>query len=176
MEWPLELGFLSGDEQRRTEADISAAGVANPFIRDAQEAHAEEGHNVMALRFWQNHLSAGLHLPIVGGSDRHMLFPPAFPTTYVRRPSASEFEGKEGQDLGYEGIVAGVSEGGTFISRTPFAAQIDLHAIDEEGTRYPMGAELPRGGTWTIEARVSRAEGGLYGCGLGRSPARSRGW
>ena len=153
-------GFYMGTTSEELEADIEAAGTVNPYIRDAREANDTDGHNVMALRFWQNHLTAGVHLPIVGGSDRHMLFPPAFPTTYVRRPSAPSFDGKEGQDLGYEGIVAGVSEGGTFISRTPFAAQIDLHAIDEDGTAYPMGSELPRGGTWIIEARVSRADAG----------------
>ena len=130
-------------------------------MRSARDANDLDGHNVMALRFWQNHLTAGLHIPIVGGSDRHMLFPPAFPTTYVRKPSAEAFAARSGKALGYEGIVAGVSEGGTVVSRTPFATQIDMHAVDTDGTRYPLGAELPRGGTWRIEVRVSRASAGI---------------
>ncbi|MGB0588364.1 MAG: CehA/McbA family metallohydrolase [Myxococcota bacterium] len=154
-------GFYMGSSTEELEADIAAAGVANPFIRDARDANDTDGHNVMALRFWQNHLTAGRHIPVVGGSDRHMLFPPAFPATYVRKPTHPEFEGKEGHELGYEGIVAGVKEGGTFVSRTPFGAQVDLHAVDADGTRYPLGAELPRGGMWRIEVRVSRAFGGL---------------
>ena len=154
-------GFYMGSSEEELEADIQAAGVANPFVRDARSANEVDGHNVMALRFWQNHLSAGLHVPVVGGSDRHMLFPAAFPTTYVRRPSGEEFAGREGRALGYEGIVAGVKEGGTFVSRTPFAAQIDMEAVDLDGTCYPLGAELPHGGTWRIEVRVTRAFGGL---------------
>ncbi|MDP6945722.1 MAG: hypothetical protein QF464_16345, partial [Myxococcota bacterium] len=131
------------------------------YIEAAREANAVDGHNVMALRFWQNHLTGGIHIPIVGGSDRHMLFPPAVPATYVRKPADSAFEGLEGKALGYEGIVAGVKAGGTVISRSVFAAQVDLHAVDDDGTRYPLGAELPRRGTWRVEVRVSRASGGL---------------
>ena len=154
-------GFYMGSSSEELEADIEAAGGANPFVRGARDANDVDGHNVMALRFWHNHLTTGLHVPVVGGSDRHMLFPAAYPATYVRKPSDPVYADKEGHALGYEGIVAGVKEGGTFISRTPFGAQLDLHAVDTDGTRYPLGAELPHGGTWRIEARVSRAFGGV---------------
>jgi len=154
-------GFYLGSTTEELESDIAGAGLANPFVRDARDVGEADGHNVMAVRFWQNNLTAGLHLAIVGGSDRHMLFPPALPTTYVHKTTDPQFEGLEGHALGYEGIVAGVKARGTFVSRSPFGAQVDLAAVDEDGTRYPMGAELPRGGTWRIEARVSRASGGL---------------
>jgi hypothetical protein len=154
-------GFYMGSSTEELEADIAAAGVANPFVRDARDTNDTDGHNVMALRFWQNHLTTGLHVPVVGGSDRHMLFPAAFPATYVRKPAHPDYDAKEGHALGYEGIVAGVKEGGTFISRTPFGAQVDLHAVDADGARYPLGAELPHGGTWRVEVRVSRASGGV---------------
>ena len=133
--------------------------VENPYIRDAVEGLVGPG-NDHSLRFWQNHLTAGVHVPLIGGGDRHMLLPAGMPTTYVRRPSSPEFAGLEGRELGYEGIIQGIREGGTFVSRSTFGAQIDLHAESTDGDRYPLGSALPHQGPWTIHARVARAGGG----------------
>lgn len=153
-------GFYLGSSEEELDHDIDGSGVENPFIRDAW-AHASAGsHNAMAVRFWQNHLTAGLHVAPIGGSDRHMIFPAGLPTTYVRRPDAhADLQGK---DLGWQGVVAGLHDGGTFVSRSPFGAQVVMEAIGPDGDVHPMGAELPGAGPWTIRIRVGRAEGGLF--------------
>lgn len=152
-------GFYIGSTLEELDADVGA-GTENPFIRDAL-LNSGGGFNDKALRFWQNHLTAGRHVAIVGGSDRHMIVPAALPATYVHKPSAPEFADLDGPALGYQGIVEGVREGGTFISRSPFGAQVVLEAVGPDGTRHPMGAELPGPGPFDIVIRVSRAQGGL---------------
>ncbi|MGM0577931.1 MAG: CehA/McbA family metallohydrolase [Myxococcota bacterium] len=167
-------GFNMGTSDEDLEDSIAGAGEENPFIRDAQTAGG--GNNGKALRLWRNHLTAGIHVAVIGGSDRHMLVPAGLPTTYVRRPSDAEFDGLEGPDLGWEGVVAGFHEGGTFISRSTFGPQVDLEAVDGEGQSYGMGAALPHGGTWTVRVRVSRAVGGVLRLVAGpRKPAETDG-
>jgi hypothetical protein len=153
-------GFYLGSTLEELDGDVAGAGVENAFSRDALEG-GTGGINSKGMRFWQNHLTAGIHIPAVGGSDRHMIVPAALPTTYVRRPSDPKFDGLEGPALGMEGIVAGIAEGGTFISRSPFGPQIDLHAEGPDGTLFPLGSELPGVGTYRIHIRVSRADGGI---------------
>ncbi|PJB46750.1 MAG: hypothetical protein CO108_05225 [Deltaproteobacteria bacterium CG_4_9_14_3_um_filter_63_12] len=152
-------GFASGSTLEGLDADVAANGVENPFIRDAI-LNGGSGFNDKALRFWQNHLSHGLHIPVVGGSDRHMIVPAGIPTTYVHHPRDPAFDGLEGQALGYPGIIKGISEGSTFISRSPFGPQVELEAEDADGSRYPLGSALPGPGTYTVHIRVSRAHRG----------------
>ncbi len=151
--------FYTGASPEHVEAEAAGAGFMNPFLPDAI-ANGGTGHNDKAMRYWQNMLTAGLHVAPIGGSDRHMIVPAALPTTYVRRPANPAFEGLEGPALGSDGIVAGVREGGTFVSRSPFGAQIELTAVSADGQVFPMGAELPGAGTYTVQMRVGRAEGG----------------
>ncbi len=146
--------FYVGTTEEELEGDIAGGGVENPFIRDAMES-TPAGHNDRALRFWQNHLTAGLHPAVIGGSDRHMVVPAALPTTYVRPPEGLR------NDPDVASVVEGIREGGTFISRNPFGPQVDLRAIDEEGAVHPLGAALPHAGPWQVEVRVSRAAGGV---------------
>lgn len=150
---------------------VTQRGVENPYIRNAVARAQGGGANAEALRFWQNHLSAGVAVAPVGGGDRHMLVPPGLPTTYVRAPDA--FAGKQGKALGPEGILAGIQQRATFISRSAFGAQVVLEAEDAAGKRHPMGSLLQPGATYTIHVQVGRAQGGLlrlYGAPLGKAP------
>jgi len=147
-------GFILGSSLEELEEGVSSAGVENPFIRDAL-LKGTGGHNHMALRFWYNHLTAGLHIPVLGGSDRHMIVPAGLPTTYVQVAEAAQ-GGADWSDL-----LAGIQSGATFVSRSPVGAQIDLEAIAADGTRFPLGAKLPAGGgPWTLDITVTRAAGG----------------
>jgi len=65
-----------------------------------------------------------------------------------------------GQALGYPGIIQGISEDSTFISRSPFGSQVELEAEDADGSRYPLGIALPGPGTYTVHIRVSHAHRG----------------
>lgn len=139
---------------------VAAEGHENIYLRSAVEK-SRGGANHMALLLWYNHLTNGVHIPAVGGGDRHMIVPAGLPTTYVLRPDLPRYEGLEGPALGWEGIVDGLRTGATFISRSPFGAQVVLEAEDAAGTRHPMGAELPGPGTYTVHVTVTRAYKGL---------------
>jgi hypothetical protein len=152
-------GFYQAATIEQIEERIASAGVENPYIRDAVTVRGG-GANASAMRFWQGHLTAGVHVPIVGGSDRHMLLSAALPATYVQKPEAAAFAGLSGKALGFKGILAGISEGSTFVSRSPVGPQVDLTAEDGDGKSYRLGAELPGPGSYRIRIRVSRAEGG----------------
>ncbi len=152
-------GFYQAVSLEKLEERIASAGVENPYIRDAVTVRGG-GANASAVRFWQGHLTAGVHVPIVGGSDRHMLLSAALPATYIQKPQAAAFADLNGKALGVEGILAGISEGSTFVSRSPVGPQINLSAEDGDGKSYRMGAELPGPASYLIRIRVSRAEGG----------------
>ncbi|MCB9786902.1 MAG: CehA/McbA family metallohydrolase [Deltaproteobacteria bacterium] len=152
-------GFYQSATVAQIEERIASTGAENPYIRAAVTGPAD-GANASAVRFWQAHLTAGVHVPIVGGSDRHMLLSAALPATYVQKPEAEAFAALDGPALGVEGILQGIREGSTFVSRSPVGPQMVLEAEDGDGKRYRMGAELPGPGSYRVHIRVSRAEGG----------------
>lgn len=154
--WGAFFGPMTVEQLDEKVAEI---GVEGRTIRWAVESSGG-GANDVALRMWYGHLTDGVHIPAVGGGDRHMIVPAGLPTTYVMRPDLPRYEGKEGKDLGWEGIVDGLRQGATFVSRSPFGAQVVLEAEDEAGVRYPMGAELPGPGHYTIHVTVTRAAKG----------------
>jgi hypothetical protein len=137
-----------GLTEARLDAEAALRGVENPAIRVAARLTGA-GLNAQALRFWQAYLSRGVHVPPVGGSDRHVLFPIGLPTTYVSTTAHDA-----------AGVLAGIAAGSTFVSRSPSGPQVVLTA-EIDGTIYPMGAELPPAGAVTIRWRAARAAGGL---------------
>lgn len=142
---------LLGTETEEAELDAWIAGrdgLENPAIRVALRVRGG-GQNAQAVRFWQALLSLGVHVPPVGGSDRHMLFPAGLPTTYVAAVAQTE-----------PAVLDGLASGQTFVSRSPQGPQVVLEA-EVGGTTYPMGAALPAGaGPVTVRWRVGRAAGG----------------
>ncbi len=159
-----------------TEADVDSRakgiGAEGPFIRQAAIRGGGGGSNAQAMIFWQYHLSDGRHLAPVGGGDRHMLLPAGLPTTYVHQARKPEFDGVHGQAIGPAGILGGISARETFVSRSPFGAQVELAAEGTDGVMHTMGADLIAGQTYTIHISVSRAAGGrlkLYSAPLGKA-------
>ncbi len=158
------------------EADIDSRaksiGAEGPFIRQAAVRGGGGGSNAQATTLWQYHLSDGRHLAPVGGGDRHMLLPAGLPTTYVHQSRKPEFDGKTGQAIGPAGVLGGIAARETFVSRSPFGAQVELAAEGTDGVLRPMGADLVAGQTYTIHISVSRAAGGrlrLYSAPLGKA-------
>jgi hypothetical protein len=152
--------FGRGTSIEELDADVARGGFENPFIRDAATNSGGDA-NEMGLRFWYGHLTAGIHIPLVGGSDRHLVLPIGVPTTYVRKTDDAAFDGLDGKALGEDGILHSFRAGGTFISRSPWGPQVDLQAKSAGGKTFPLGAELPGPGSYEITATVSRAEGGM---------------
>lgn len=138
------------------EAWVASHGAENPWVR-AGAAATGVTQNGQALRFWQAMLSDGLHVPPVGGGDRHMIFPAGLPTTYVAASEAS-----------VAGVLAGIASGSTFVSRSPQGPQVVLRAGD-----VPMGGEVAAGEV-EISWVVGRAAGGelrFVAGGPGEEPA-----
>ena len=157
-----------------TDVDSRAKGIGaeGPFIRQAAVRGGGAGSNAQAMIFWQYHLSDGRHLAPVGGGDRHMLLPAGLPSTYVHQARKPEFDGVHGQAIGPAGILGGIAARETFVSRSPFGAQVELAAEGTDGVLHTMGADLTAGQTYTIHIRVSRAAGGrlkLYSAPLGKA-------
>ena len=128
----------------------SSFGDASPFFERATEATGILG-NDQALAFYEALLSRGVHLAVIGGSDRHQLVFPAFPTTYVRAEST---------DL--TGLLAGIRARHTYVSRTPAGPQLRAD-IEVRGRTYALGDRVPvraAGEAVTVRVHVSRAKGG----------------
>ena len=136
--------------EEQLDAWVASHGVENPAVRVAAR-HEGAGQNAQALRFWQAWLSLDVHVPPVGGGDRHMIFPVGLPTTYAQATSEDA-----------EGVLGGIARGETFVSRSPQGPQVLLEA-SVAGSSYPMGSALPDlavGETVTIDWTVARAAGG----------------
>ena len=159
-----------------SEADVDSRakgiGAEGPFIRQAAIRGGGGGSNAQAMTLWQYHLSDGRHLAPVGGGDRHMLLPAGLPSTYVHQARKAEFDGVHGQAIGPAGILGGIAAKETFVSRSPFGAQVELAAEGTDGVQRPMGSDLVAGQSYTIHISVSRAAGGrlkLYSAPLGKA-------
>lgn len=171
--WPWDLEHVDGVEVwngpwsafygestlASLDAQVAASKAENPYIR-AAIAHAGGGSNAQALWLWYGLLTRGHHPALLGGSDRHMLVPPALPTNYVRRPDDPAFASRQGRQLGADGLVAGMRAGATFVSSSPHGPQILLEAVDAAGRSHPLGSTLSAGATYTIRWTATRAQGG----------------
>ena len=126
---------------------VEEYGVENRFIRRALR---EEGRGMSGqyLAFYEGHLVAGIQLAAVGGGDRHMLVMPGQPTTYVKTDAETP-----------EGIIAGIREGHTFVSRSPAGPQVLLSARAQDAD-YLMGDVIPTTTSVTLRVHVARAGGG----------------
>lgn len=137
-----------------TQADLEewedAHGEAGALFKKAVETQGE-GASMQALKFYEAMLSRGIHVAVVGGSDRHIGLMPGFPTTWVRASSAD-----------VQGIIDGIKSRHTFVSRTPASSQVLLEVTVEE-SNWTMGDEIPvseGGQEVTIRVTAGRAKGG----------------
>ena len=123
-----------------------ANGEASPIFRRALQAPVEQ-----TARFYEAMLARGLHVALVGGSDRHMLFMVGFPTTWIK---------PDGPGAG--GVVAGIRDRHSFVSRTPAAATVELN-VRSGALTAQLGDAVPvpaAGAEVTVQVRAGRAEGG----------------
>lgn len=146
--------------QKDVDRWLTTHGVDSAVVRTAVQ-QSGAGQNAQALRYWQALLSRGLHVPPVGGSDRHLIFPAGLPSTYVLAESRDE-----------AGILQGLRAGHTFVSRSPQGPQVLLSA-QRDGINYPMGSQLPVGSTsLRIHFQVARAAAGQLRLVQGRIDPR----
>lgn len=146
--WGLMSQPFSADDLAAWEA---AHGPASPLFRRAIDEQGT-GKGGQALVLYEAQLARGLHVALVGGSDRHALLMPGFPTTWVRA---------ETPDL--DGVLAGLRARHTFVSRGPAAAQV-LVAVEVGDASYEAGdvAPVPSAGVSArVVVTVANALGGL---------------
>lgn len=109
------------------------------------------GGNQQALKLYEAQLTLGQHVALVSGSDRHVLFPVGFPTTWIKA---------ESNDVA--GVMAGLKKRHTFVGRTPASAVLETTMKVGDAT-FEMGDKVPLGGAGTevvIELRIGKAKGG----------------
>ncbi|HUU02652.1 MAG TPA: CehA/McbA family metallohydrolase [Myxococcota bacterium] len=130
----------------------AAHGLANPLFRRAVQEQ-RRGASFQALTYYEAMLARGVHVALVGGSDRHTLLLPGFPTTWVRAATPN-----------VAGVIQGIRDRHTFVSRTPVATQILLLVQTPDGGLYEMGDEIPvpAGGVEVkVSLHVGRGDRGL---------------
>ncbi len=145
-----------------TQTDLAAweasHGAASPAFGRASALEGIGG-NMQALKLVEAQLSLGMHPAVVGGSDRHALFVPGFPTTWVKVTDKTQV-----------GFLDGVRDRKTFVSRTPVSATVELSILrpfeGENGApcmqRWDMGDRVPlHGEPLVVRIRAGRAQGGL---------------
>ena len=136
-----------------TSVDWEAAhGEASPFWRRAIQAHSLHAGGE-ALVLYEAMLARGVHVAAVGGSDRHILFLPGFPTTRVLV--------EDGGAADLENVLAGIRSRRTFVSRGPAGPQLLLE-VDSASGAAMMGDQptVVPGETVTITVGTARAPAG----------------
>ncbi len=133
------------DDWMRDEG-LTAAGItADPAIRSAVAVQGG-GKNRQCLAFYEALISAGHKLAAIGGGDRHYLFPPGQPTTWVFAENTTA-----------AGITDGIRRGRTWVSRSPRAARVDFKA-DRNGDAIfetILGDTIPLSTTGTIDFQIA---------------------
>ena len=126
-------------------------GPASPTYWRAIQSQGG-GASQQARVWYEAQLALGIHIGLVGGSDRHAVFMMGAPATWVLADSREE-----------TAIVDGILARHTFVSRNPVAAQVlmEVHTQDQTGI---LGDAIPvpaAGAQVQITLRVGRADGGL---------------
>lgn len=127
----------------------AANGPASPLFHKALQYQGGSAAS-QALRLYEAQLARGIHVAVVAGSDRHVVFPVGFPTTWVHAAS---------RDLA--GVLDGIRARHTFVSRTPVSATVELEVAVGDAV-YAMGDVIPvpsEGVSAEVTIRVRRAEG-----------------
>lgn len=149
--WNSGWNLMSPENTEEELLDWEAShGEASPLYWRAIEVQGQ-GSSMQALAWYEAQISRGVHVALVGGSDRHAVFLPGFPTTWVRSETTDE-----------AGIVEGIGLRHTFVSRTPVSGQL-LVEVERDGETWEMGDAVPvpaSGATVTVSVRVGRAAGG----------------
>lgn len=150
--WNSGWALIAPDYTReKLDAWENARGPASPLFKRAIKDKGR-GAGMQGLTWYEAHLARGLHVALVGGSDRHTLFMPGFPTTWVRA---------ETRDL--QGLLKGIRSRHTFVSRTPVGAQLLVRVV-HDGKTWRMGDEIPvpaSGVKVKVTVQVGRSAGGL---------------
>ena len=146
------LGSMPTTPQQ-LEAWEATYGPASPFARRGVLDEGR-GSNGQSLTMVEAMVARGVHVAVIGGSDRHALVLQGTPTTYVR------VEDADGADV--DSVLDGIRERHTFVARNPAAAQVLVEVV-VDGTSYQAGDGITiplTGATAEVTVRVGRADGG----------------
>lgn len=138
-------------DQKAQRLGLTAAGLApSPHMVNAM-TEQRGGPQLQALAFYESHLNAGRRVAAVGGGDRHMLLPQGSPTTHVYAAT---------RDM--KGVLDGVRQGRTYISRKPSGPLVDFRADkDSDGAFESMiGDEVTAGVPAEFRVVIEGAAGG----------------
>ncbi len=144
--WALMAPSFRAEDLEAWEASNGPAGAA--FRRAVSQPGLASDQS---LAWYEAQLSIGRHLAVIGGSDRHAVLLPGFPTTWILSEDATE-----------EALLEGLRQRHSFVSRTPAGAQVLVEVQASSGS-WGLGDEVPiaaGGEEITLRLRVGRASGG----------------
>lgn len=106
---------------------------------------------LQALAFWESYLNSGRRVAAVGGGDRHMLMPQGSPTTHVYAATRDR-----------KGVLDGIRQGRTYISRKPTGPLVDFRADKDGDGAYEsiIGDEVTAGVSAEFRVLIEGADGG----------------
>ncbi len=146
--WLLASPPTTADDLQNWEQNKGTTAAAT--YRRAIQAEGM-GADGQSLTWYEALLSRGIHVGLVGGGDRHAIVLPGFPTTYVQAATSD-----------VQGLVDGMRDRHSYVTRTPASAQI-LGTITVGEQTYQWGDAVPlpsTGAHVTVQLQVGRAEGG----------------
>ncbi|MBN2798777.1 MAG: CehA/McbA family metallohydrolase [Deltaproteobacteria bacterium] len=147
--WNAGWSLMSQDVTQETLVTWEAShGPASPMYRRAVQERGG-GSAYQSLKWYEAQLSRGIHVALVGGSDRHALLPVGSPTTWVQADQPD-----------IAGVIAGIKARHTFVARSPVGPQLAVE-VDYLERSYAMGDAIPLGDSAqaTVRVRVARAQG-----------------
>ena len=125
--------------------------TGDPPAAIARASRTPRFANDQAIAYWEELLGRGQRLAAVGGSDRHQIWLPGYPTTWVLAPSAKQAD-----------VIAAIRAGRTVVSEGPGGPFVSLEAdADGDGQfERTLGDAVPAGRPISLRARVRGAAGG----------------
>jgi hypothetical protein len=148
--WNVSWGIERAITEEELDGKAGSTGGENVYIRPAiRRVRTNSNHQAMAI--WENTLACGLHLAVVGGGDRHMLFPLGRPTTLLHA-----------RQLGVHDLLDAIRARRTAIARGPevVRAQAWLAETDGEGEVMIGGTVRSNSGSsLSLRVRLDRAAG-----------------
>ncbi len=136
--------------EKLAEWEVAKGTTASPTMKKATQ-YLGMGGNQQSMKLYEAQLTLGIHVALVGGSDRHVFFPVGFPTTWVK-----------GESDDVNGVLEGIRKRHTFVGRTPASAVLET-TVTVDDKSYEMGDKVPLSGPdqqVVISLRVGRADGG----------------
>jgi hypothetical protein len=154
--WLLDCIGCSDKQLDKRLAAVGLAAIGEDASREIREAVRDSGPgNFQALKFWEAFLNQGIHLPAMGGGDRHAVVLPGNPLTHIFAASRAVPD-----------LLEGIRKGRTWVGCNRYGPRVEFRADrDGDGLFESMIGDtiplVPAGRRIEFQVRVQDAHHGL---------------